>query len=307
MSSTTTRSVQIRPLGKADIEQVIRLIGAQEFAQEHPHDVLRRLFDHPWAPDESDFGLVLTAGDKIVGALVAIYSRRTIDGQLHRFCNLGSWYIDPDYRRHSIPMLRTFMAREEYTLTSFSPAPHVCKLGEKLGWRPLGRNRLFWRRRFTSAFQIKRRVEVLSSPQAIEGLLTEEDRQILREHLPYACGHYLLTAKDRYCYIVTKRRPIKGQLFLPRWFPSRLRRRRFPVTDLISISNPALALRHWDSLLHQITRCESTIGLTVEESFLGPAVPPGAHKIPHDYYVYRLRTDPRHVNTLYTELVLLPV
>lgn len=305
--SALASSLQVRPLGKADIEPVVRLVRAQEFAHEHPPEVLRRLFEHPWAPDEPDAGFVLTAGEKIVGVIVGVYARRIIDEQPYGFCNISTWYVEPDYRRQSLLLLRSLMAREEYTLTNFSSSPDVGRILEALHFQSLGRNRLFWRARLTSRLRFTRRDEVLVSPQIIEEILDDEDRQIFHDHRPYSCGHYVLRAGDQYCYLVTKRRPLKGGTFMPGWFPARLRRRPYFVSDLLFISDPVLALRQWDSLLHQVTLLESTIGIIVEEFLLGPAVPPGARKLPHNCYAYRLRTDPRHVNTLYSELVLLPL
>ena len=52
----------------------------------------------PWKVDAPNHGFMLRDGQRVVGAYLAFYSERLIAGRMERFCNLGAWYVLPEYR-----------------------------------------------------------------------------------------------------------------------------------------------------------------------------------------------------------------
>jgi predicted RNA binding protein YcfA (HicA-like mRNA interferase family) len=295
--------VRVRPLGPQDVGAVVDLVHKADFAHDRPPDVLRRLFDYPWARDQPNRGFVLTAGDQIVGCVGAIYSIRHIDGQEHHFCNTSTWYVEPDYRRYSLLLLTALMGLRQHTLVTLTASPEVAQVLEKIGFEVISSHRLFFGPSPRLVTLPAHGAQILDSEPEIAMVLSDEHRRILHDHLPFGCRNYVLKERDGYSYVVTKQRWEKGW-FLPRLVPKRLRQRRYPVTDVLFISDQPIATRHWRRLQRRMMRRERTLGVTVEESFLGPR-PPAAIKTPHHVHVYRRRTEPRSIDALYSELVLL--
>lgn len=303
MMISTTEPASVRPLRPDDVNAVVDLVGEQEFARGQSRDALRLLFDYPWSPDKPNTGYVLTVGDTIVGAAGLVYSTRTIDGCEHRFANTTTWYVAPEYRRYSHLMMKTALSLEDYTLVSLSAAPHVAQTLEKAGFEVLSRRRLFFGPFAGPLTALARDGQILDAEPEVARVLSDEHRRILEDHLPFGCRHYVVKERDRYCYLVTRRRWEKGW-FLPRVAPDRLRERRYPVSDVLFVSDAAVALRHWLPLRWRMMRRERSVGVTAEESFLGDLAP-AAVSTPHRIHVLRRRTPPRSIDALYSERVLL--
>ncbi len=295
--------VAVRPLRREDVPQVVDLVSAQEFAQGQPREAFFRIFDYPWTPDRPHSGFVLTAGGKIVGAAGTIFSTRTIDGREHRFVNTSTFFVAPEYRRYSLLVMKAVLGLQDHALVTLTASPEMSQLLEKIGFEVVSRRRLFFGPLSRPLAGLLRGGQILDAEREIAGALLPEHLRIHRDHQGLGCGHYVVKDGDRYCYLVTKRRREKGW-FLPRFLPSRLRRRRWPVSDVLFVSDPEIAMRHWLPLRWRVARREGTVGVAVEESFLG-AFAPKATFTPHHVHVYRRRTDPRSIDALYSELVLL--
>jgi hypothetical protein len=300
----TSSAVSVRGVLPGDIAQAVDLLKDQEFTQGNPPDLLRRVFDYPWTPDRPFSGFVLTDGDRIVGCAGLIFSTRTIDGRAVRFANATTWYVELGYRRHSLLMMRAALAIPDVTQIVLSASPHTAPILEKLGFEVISRRRLFFGPVAQPGTALARGAEIRDGATRVAEVLGEEHLRILRDHQPFDCHHYAVTEGGRTCYLVTKRRWERGW-FLPRIVPRGLRRRRYPVSDVLYVSEPEMALRHWLPLRWRMARRERTVGVTVEESFLGGLAPPAA-STPHRIHVHGLRTDPRTIDGLYSELVLLP-
>jgi GNAT superfamily N-acetyltransferase len=300
----TAQAVSVRPVRPADVEAIVDLVQGKEFTLGQPRDALRLVFDHPWSPDRPHAGFVMTAGDRIVGVYGVIFSTRLVDGRAHRFANHTTWYVEPEYRRHGRLLLQAAMSLEDCTMVVLTASPRTAQTLERAGWEVVSARKLFFGPLARPLTALARGGEILDSAPRIASVLAGEHRRILDDHLPFACSHYLVKERDRYCYVVTKRRWEKGW-FLPRIAPGPLRARRYPVSDVLYVSDPDVAMRHWLPLRWRMARRERTVGVTVEESFLG-GLAPAAASLPHRIHVYGRRTDPRTIDGLYSEFVLLP-
>ena len=85
----------------------------------------RKIFDYQWLRDESHCGLILVDGDRTVGFLGMIFSRRQINDKVEKFCNLTSWYVHEDYRSRAIFMILPLHGMKDYTITDLTPAKNV--------------------------------------------------------------------------------------------------------------------------------------------------------------------------------------
>jgi hypothetical protein len=76
------------------------------------------------------FGYVLESERGLVGALLAISSRR---GQ-QVFSNVSAWYVHPSYRAHSTLLVSTTTKHKHVVYVNTSPADHTLRTLQLLGW-----------------------------------------------------------------------------------------------------------------------------------------------------------------------------
>src|SRR5262249_16839599 len=96
MALTTKTRVELQPIQEGDGRKVA------DFLNRHLNgnvsaDAWARALDVPWTVAQPNAGFMLTAGDEVVGANIAFYSERVIDGRAERFCNLGAWCVLDDH------------------------------------------------------------------------------------------------------------------------------------------------------------------------------------------------------------------
>lgn len=193
--------VELRPIIGADVRR-----AAAEFLRTHVNarvsaaDWLASI-DVPWQVDRADAGLVLMAGNEVVGAHLAFYSERVIRGRRERFCSLGAWAVLPEYRFHGLRLLKELLAQEDYHFTDLSPSPTVAALNRRLGFRDLDS---------TTALVVNLpwpvRGTISSDPTVIERTLTGRDLQLYRDHRAApAARHVVLLRGDAWCYVMFRK------------------------------------------------------------------------------------------------------
>ncbi len=307
----------IRQAQAADIEGILDLIEHQEFIKPLTREQVRRLFTYSWADPKPDVGMILTAGEKIAGLCCTVYSPpRTLDGRPTVTLNAGTLFVPMRYRarrtaagvvRYSEEVARAVMRLGLPILVFSARGPNdvVPKILLGLGFEEacsadrfyaagIGRG-TFWR---PSGVVITSRDEILRH-------LTPEQRAILRDHEPYGCRFSLVREGDRSSFLVTKRRRYRGEWLWPSMPIARIRGRYFPVSDVLHVSDPAVAAGSWGRLVARIARVDRAVGVTCTESFLDGAVPHGT-RFPQRLLVYGRTMSVRSIDKLYTEQVLLP-
>ena len=92
-------TVELTPITDADIAAVADFLHAN-YKDRIPW--ARSRLAGPWKVEAPNHGFMLRDGQRIVGALLAFYSERLVAGRVERFCDLGTWYVLPEFRFHSI-------------------------------------------------------------------------------------------------------------------------------------------------------------------------------------------------------------
>jgi hypothetical protein len=252
----------------------------------------RKIFEYQWERDETHCGLILVDGDRTVGFLGMIFSRRQINDQVEKFCNLTSWYVHKDYRSRAISMILSLHGMKDYTITDLTPAKNVYKIQNNLGFKDLdaeGRLLLPFGRRL---FQPKYSATYLTHDlAAIENKLEGQDLKIFNDHRPYPCFHFLLSGKDRYCYIIY----------------TKLRRKRIPYSHLHYISDPDLfALAYRDIRKSLLCHAKAYFLLIDSRLVKNKKLPVSIclpYRAPKQYMSSTLK--PEQIDNLYSELVML--
>ena len=158
----------------------------------------------PWRAPAPNHGFLLEDGNNLVGAILAFYSTRAIDGVDEQFCNLGAWYVREEYRAHSIRMMKAILDQKGYTLTDLSPSGVVVPLNERLQFQHLDT---------TTALipgipypLLSGQIRISSDPKHIQQSLTGAQLKIYLDHAnAAAANHLLLMRGNETCYVIYRR------------------------------------------------------------------------------------------------------
>jgi hypothetical protein len=223
VTTTTKSATQVRPIATADVPAVSEFLHAN-MNERVTADSWARAVAVPWNVEAPNAGFMLLDGDVIVGAHLAYYSERVIDGRPERFCNLGAWCVLPDYKFHALRLLKALLAQDGYHFTDLSPSGSVVGINTRLGFSFLDTTttvvpNLPWPSR-------PGRDTISADPALIERTLTGAELRVYRDHAAAgAARHLLLMRGGEHCYVIFRKDRRKG----------------VPVfASILHVSNPAL-------------------------------------------------------------------
>ena len=213
--------IEVKPITDADIPAVAEFLHRGMSAGVSAAD-WRRAMTPPWQVEQPNHGYLLRANGHVVGAYLAFYSERVIDGHPQRICNLGAWCVADEHRASGLRLLRSLLRQPGYTFTDLSPSGNVVPLNTRVGFSPLDTTtalvpNLPWPVR-------SRGVRVVDTPEEIDGLLSGRDLKVYRDHAAAAAAHHVvLVDGDRSCYLIFRRD----------------RRKRLPLfASILHVGNP---------------------------------------------------------------------
>lgn len=284
--------VRVSPITESDVRAVGQFLG------EYMHggisaDAWIEAMRTPWKGDPPNHGFMLVAGDSVVGAYLAFYSERTINGRREQFCNLGSWCVLPEYRFHSLRLAKALLNQPDYHFTDLSPGPGVAKLNERLGFKPLDSTLviiptlpwLVWPATAT----------ISSSRDTIEGALTGADLDFYRDHSDaQAVDHLVVHKGSETCYVMLRRAT-----------PGRIR--KVPFVWILHVSNRKLFARVIRPLARYLLVHYGALAIRAELRVIKVRPHPSSvRRIPHVRRMYKSPyLDADQIDYLYSELVCL--
>lgn len=305
--SLKASSAIVRPVAGDEIARVIDFLR-KGFVPHLTPDALRLLFEYRWSgmSEKPSLGFALWSGNEIVGFLGAIYAERPLAGGIIKTCNLSTWYVQPEFRWASMKLLYAVLAQKAYTIINLTPSPGVRRIMELLGFEAIDRRKFvylpwhFRRELFRSG------PDVVTDAEAVAHVVEDDERCLLRDHLPYGLRHYVLRKGADYSYLVLKRRSFPGEAAFGRIPIQKVRLKWYPCMEVLYLGNPRLARDQWGSLVATILRRERVLGVVVAERFLGANAPAGAC---FDHRNYLLARSPLKgtIDSLYSELAVLPI
>jgi hypothetical protein len=208
VTSAVGSDVRLHAIAEADVPAVAEFMHLK-LNDRVPVADWERAVDVPWSAEQPNAGFVLLDDGVIVGAHLAFYSERIIEGRLERFCNLGAWCVLPTYRFHAVRLLKALLAQDGFHFTDLSPSGSVVALNTRLGFRFLDTAttvvpNLPWPSR-------PRRDTISSDPAIIEQTLVGTELKHFRDHAGAAAAHNLLLMRgDEWCYVVFRKDRRKG-------------------------------------------------------------------------------------------------
>ncbi|MDM4718583.1 hypothetical protein QTQ03_02830 [Micromonospora sp. WMMA1363] len=250
-----------------------------------------RAVDVPWKVDAPNHGMMLVSdGGEVVGVLLAFYSERMVTGQAERFCNLGAWCVLPEFRFHSLKLLRALLAQPGYHFTDLSPSGNVVPINTRLGFCFLETSTVLvpnlpWP-------SLPGRRVVSADPEVIRRTLTGPDLERYLDHADApAARHVVLVDGDQWCHVVFRRD----------------RRKRLPLFgSILYVSNPQLFHRMHRMLLRHLLLRHGVVATLAELRVVGRR--PSLSVLLPDTRRKMFRSDsldPDDIDYLYSELVCL--
>jgi acetoacetyl-CoA synthetase len=254
----------------------------------------QRIFLSHWHSDQDYVGFVLVDQEEILGFMSTIFSKRLIDGQPHNFCNLSSWIVKEQARSKSLLLVAPVLSLKNYTFTMVTLATRLELLWEKFGFK-----------RLNSEYKLLLPLPGISlgfgqSPitfdsNIIEGQLTSDELTIFRDHGDYNCIFALIKSDGAKCFIVFRRITRKG----------------LPFAYIHYISNPTVFTETINKLRLKIVRKLKVVGIIVQDRYFTQnnifgAINLSSNKCYNEFYKSDL-LEPRQIDDLYSELVLLDV
>jgi len=195
-------SIVLRPITAEDIQQVARFPHERLNSRLSSEDWASCIIP-PWAGEFPNHGFMLTSGDEIVGANLAFYSVRIINGQPEQFCNLGALCVREDLRSHTFRLIRALLNQRGYHFTDFSPSGNIVELDKRFGFRPLDTSTAI---KANFPWLPGRKIRLITKLDQIEPLLTGRDREIFLDHRhALAARHLLVVDGDEHCYLVFRK------------------------------------------------------------------------------------------------------
>ncbi|GAA1222344.1 hypothetical protein [Rhodoglobus aureus] len=192
--------------------------SVSEFLHEHLDDRVssaawKQLILPPWKHVGPNHGFQLVTDDGVVvGAYVAIYSKRDVDGVTIDVCNLAAFCVLEAFRMHSLRLIRALLKQPNFVFTDLSPSGNVVAMNERLGFHRLDTAT----RLVVNLPHIHGRgLRLTSDPVALDRVLVGRDARVYRDHRDAAAAEHLLVEREgNYGYLMFRRDRRKGlQLF----------------------------------------------------------------------------------------------
>jgi hypothetical protein len=290
MAVAAATGVRVVPITDAEMQRAAEFLHAN-LGKRVSVDHWSRAADLPWKVDKPNAGFMLLDGDTVVGVQLAFYSERTISGRRERFCNLAAWCVLPAYRFHSLRLLKTALAQEDYHFTDLSPNRDVVGVNTRLKFRFLD----------TTTSLIPNfpwpswpgRNVISSDPALIERTLAGPDLELYRDHAATGAARHLVLARDgEWCYVVFRKD----------------RRKQLPLfVSLLHVSNPALFRTMLGPFVRHLLLRHGALATLAEERVVGYR--PGLAftlRAPRRKMFRSPNLEPAQIDYFYSELVCVP-
>lgn len=285
--------VQVCPITDNDLPEVAQLLGTH-FPPDTPLDRWAEVWRETVnLPDSSapNHGFLLRAGGKVVGAYPAVYSTRVINGRTERFCNLAVWYTEPQYRLHSVRMVKAILVQGGWHFTDLTPIDVVQQLNLRLGFRFLDTTAVLipnipWP-------SVRGRVRVSADEAVIRASLNGQPLKFFLDHVRCQWARHLVVVRDgEACYVQWRMERRKG----------------LPVfASLRYASNPTVLRKTIRPLGHYLLTRYGALGTVVELRVAGGRPRPSWQLRRSKARMFKSDTlAPEDVDYLYSEITSVP-
>lgn len=284
------RSAKLCPITADDVERVASFLHHELNARLTPASWARAIRPS-WQIEAPNHGFMLLSQGRVVGAHVAFYSQRMVEGRSEKFCNLAAWCVLDAYRAHGLRLLKALLDQPGYSFTDLSPSGNVVPLNRRLKFQTLNTDatlsiNLPWPRWASG-------VRIVDNPAVLRSYLAGRDLEIYKDHACAPAAHHLVIIKGgKSCYVIFRK-------------DTRKRMRLF--ASILHVGNKSLFS---ETLWHLRSYLVTHFGLPatlIEERFVSTrpllSLPLRA---PRPKMMLSSRVTPSQVDYLYSELTCVP-
>ena len=198
----------VHPITSADAGRVSAFLH-QNLNSSVSSEAWQKLLMPPWKDTGPNHGFQLTGDDgAVVGACVAVYSQREVDGITIDVCNLATFCVLEGFRAHSLKLIREILKQPGFVFVDLSLSGNVVAMNERLGFKRLDTST---RLVVNLPHLPPRRGRPTSDPATLDHVLVGRDLLVYRDHLHTAAVEHLLIGNDgEYGYLMFRRDRRKG-------------------------------------------------------------------------------------------------
>jgi hypothetical protein len=279
-------TIELSPITDADIAAVA------DFLRVNYNDRIpwaRSLMARPWKVAAPNHGFMLRDGQRIVGAHLAFYSERLIAGRVERFCDLGTWYVLPQFRFHSIWLIKALLAQDGYHFTALTPSPKTVTIHTRLGFRSLDTSRVVipnlpWPGR-------PGRTTISADPDVIDSTLAGTELELYQDHSQALAAHHIVLIRGSdSCYVMYRE----------------ARSKSIPLAVILHVSNPELFHNAILPLTRHLLIRHRLLVMQAELRIIGYRPTLSFKMTPRPKSYYSASLEPGQIDYLYSELVCIP-
>ena len=208
---------RFREIGEGDLEAIADLLtrGFVYRGRDYWMRGLERQSSRPLPEGAPRYGYLIEHENKPVGCLLLIYSLKTLEGQAVTFCNVSSWYVDPEFRNYAALFASMTQKRKDVIYSNVTPAQSTWPILEAQGFKAYCRGLYFSLPVLSRAGRGMRVEAVTPQTIAITGL-PDDELAILKRHTAYGCISLVCRSADESVpFIFFRLRKRRGIIPLP--------------------------------------------------------------------------------------------
>ena len=279
--------MEVRSVGRAMAPEVSALM-TRHFGLDEAF--FRRMLDLGWGFGFDEIGKGLFDGGRLVGFFGLHHSRRAVRGREWRFTGMHGVVVDPEYRGAGTNLLTEHaLADPEGNYIAWTANPAMDRRYRRAGFLPQDSEAcLLWPGSAVATLAATPFLRSCSEAE-FDGAVDAPTARIFRDHRETRFRQHLFRAFGRPLGLLTRRT---------------YHERRFPVTELVFVNDPALLRRVFEPVRLRLHRRERTVALRLNPPELG--FKPFLAQRVGGTYLYRSRhLGPGDFNPLYGELLVL--
>jgi hypothetical protein len=208
---------RFREIQAGDLDAIGDLLtrGFQHRSRDYWMRGLHRQGTRPLPSGEPRYGYLIENNGVPVGCLLTIYSSKTIDGEAATFCNVSSWYVDPEFRNYAALFASMTQKRKDITYLNVTPAAATWPILEAQGFVPYCRGFHFSAPVLARGGRGMTIKTITAATTSVAGL-PDTDFEMLKRHAEYGCVALVCrTANATLPFIFFSLRKRRGIIPLP--------------------------------------------------------------------------------------------
>ena len=226
-----TPPIRVREIADHDLGEVAALLGRGfERASGYYAYALAQLARHPTPTGYPKFGYLMETRERVVGAILLIFSAFGGAGSSRIRCNVTSWYVEPEYKSYAALFASRALQRKDVTYINISARPAARPIIKAQGFSQYSRGQFVALPALHLTCDAP--AKVISADAGPDVSVDPADRDLLAAHAKFGCTSvWCVTAERAYPFVFLPR-------MFKRWMPGAQLIYCRDVKDLVRFAKP---------------------------------------------------------------------